>query len=391
MQDLVALGTGNSRLMKSNIPANTTLAQFIQMLNNGTFPYDIGPLNPAGISQEGTPLNKGTLLKDTTAALFGLGASNVPNDALAFLGKYNQHWWICRSPSRTGYIEKLTPVNTTNQIIMYITAREYLQYSKSLTINQTTGAVSLKNPSYYYPSGGNPSNGAFLDLGSASNSIKALIDMAPVYVKGLNGDKNNIYFLPAGSTLQRTYGGSYTVIIGSDGGDDEWYYPVIHYHTGNQASVRASIVSSQSSLIPAGEASYTWSTNRNAYPDNGMVGELLYTYLGRPFDNIVAAPKIETGSYVGTGTYGSGNLNSLTFGFVPKLLLVSYGTSGLQPNGGYWQNCFIWFTGNKTVLSGGASYSNTFSSNGNTISWYGSNANGQCNISGATYNYIAIG
>ena len=83
MENLVPLGTGNSRLMKSNIPPNTTLAQLIQMWNNGTFPYDIGPLNSAGISQQGTPLNKATLLKDATAALFGLGTDAVPDDALS--------------------------------------------------------------------------------------------------------------------------------------------------------------------------------------------------------------------------------------------------------------------------------------------------------------------
>lgn len=33
--------------------------------------------------QEGTPLNKNTLLKDATAALFGLGSDAVPDDALA--------------------------------------------------------------------------------------------------------------------------------------------------------------------------------------------------------------------------------------------------------------------------------------------------------------------
>ena len=85
MENLVPLGTGNSRLMKSNIPSNTTLAQLIQMWNNGTFPYDIGPLNSAGISQQGTPLNKDTLLKDATAALFGLGTDAVPDDVLAKL------------------------------------------------------------------------------------------------------------------------------------------------------------------------------------------------------------------------------------------------------------------------------------------------------------------
>ena len=72
MQDFVPLGTGNSRLMKSNIPAGTTWEQAIAMLNSGTFPYDTGQLNAAGISVEGTPLNKQTLLQDTTAQQFGL-------------------------------------------------------------------------------------------------------------------------------------------------------------------------------------------------------------------------------------------------------------------------------------------------------------------------------
>ena len=42
---------------------------------------------------EGTPLNKSTLLKDKTAALFGFGQSAVPDDVLNFLGAYNTHWW----------------------------------------------------------------------------------------------------------------------------------------------------------------------------------------------------------------------------------------------------------------------------------------------------------
>lgn len=80
MQNMVPLGTGNSRFMKSNIPASTTLQQLIQMLNNGTFPYDVGAVNPAGVSQQGTPLNKATLLQDATAALYGLGSDAVPSD-----------------------------------------------------------------------------------------------------------------------------------------------------------------------------------------------------------------------------------------------------------------------------------------------------------------------
>lgn len=84
MDNLVTLGTGNSRLMKSNISSSTTLEQLIEMLNNGTFPYDIGPLNSAGISQEGTPLNKGTLFSDETEALYPSGIED-PDGALSKL------------------------------------------------------------------------------------------------------------------------------------------------------------------------------------------------------------------------------------------------------------------------------------------------------------------
>lgn len=86
MENLVPLGTGNSRFMKSNIPSSTTLAQLIQMLNNGTFPYDIGTINPAGISQQGTPLNKDTLLKDETANLLEIDPEqSTPDDAFRAL------------------------------------------------------------------------------------------------------------------------------------------------------------------------------------------------------------------------------------------------------------------------------------------------------------------
>lgn len=85
MQDLVALGTGNSRLMKSNISPSTTLSELISMLNNGTFPYDIGPLNAAGISQRGTALNKANLLTDATASSIGVSSNPTPNAAFQAL------------------------------------------------------------------------------------------------------------------------------------------------------------------------------------------------------------------------------------------------------------------------------------------------------------------
>lgn len=80
MNDLIIKGTGNSRYLKSNISPETTLQELIEMLNNGMFPFDFNGLNPAGIEEMGTPLNTATVLKDETAALYGLDGTAVPDD-----------------------------------------------------------------------------------------------------------------------------------------------------------------------------------------------------------------------------------------------------------------------------------------------------------------------
>ena len=237
MENLVPLGTGNSRLMKSNIPASTTLAQLIQMWNNGTFPYDIGPLNSAGISQQGTPLNKATLLKDATAALFGFGGDALPDDmfnALAHTG--DLHVW------------------------------------------------------------------------------------------------------------KRTQNGQVD-------------YPV--------------------------------SPNRNAYQE-GTSGTTTIEYMGQ----LGNKARIETGSYVGTGTYGQSNPNSLTFGFVPKL----WGILGDYTNNSFSVTPFLAPYGITSVygayLAGGTTSTTIkVSYSGNTISWYTEVFSGaeQFNRLNSVYYYVALG
>lgn len=74
MKDMIPKATGNSRLLRSSIPENTTHEQLVAMLRAGTFPVDFAGLNADGIATQGTPLNKSTLLRDeTAAALWGGG------------------------------------------------------------------------------------------------------------------------------------------------------------------------------------------------------------------------------------------------------------------------------------------------------------------------------
>ena len=106
--------------------------------------------------------------------------------------------------------------------------------------------------------------------------------------------------------------------------------------------------------------------------------------------------RIVSGSYTGTGTYGSDNKNSLTFDGAPKLLIVSstvssaYGGSRTYP-----QLVFVYGQSGSiaSLITNGSDIfaSATVSRSGNTVSWYSADAAAQqLNVSGTTYNYIAI-
>ena len=85
MIDSVLKGTGNSRFLKSAVPAGTSWADAMAMLQAGTFPIDFNGINTEGFQQVGTPLNKANLLKDATAAQIGLPPTAAPDDAFKIL------------------------------------------------------------------------------------------------------------------------------------------------------------------------------------------------------------------------------------------------------------------------------------------------------------------
>lgn len=150
---------------------------------------------------------------------------------------------------------------------------------------------------------------------------------------------------------------------------------------------------------------YVASPSSTAYPTDGTSGGYRYTRLGQIGEGMT---KIETGSYVGTGTYGADNPNSITFGFAPKLFflygmktstnqyiyeLLSSSTSGanliFDPQS--------WLSTEYNSNKGPSSDSSYVSSgkksdDGKTIFWY--NKKGisyQYNNQNVTYYYFAIG
>lgn len=102
--------------------------------------------------------------------------------------------------------------------------------------------------------------------------------------------------------------------------------------------------------------------------------------------NTIPVPKIETGSYVGTGTYGSSTPNTLTFSFEPKIVFIALDTD-------YNGTCVPMIRASKSAASiiASAGYLISLSWNEKSVSWYGATAQSQLNLSNKTYFYVCIG
>ena len=102
---------------------------------------------------------------------------------------------------------------------------------------------------------------------------------------------------------------------------------------------------------------------------------------------------IETGSYVGTGTSGSGNPNTLTFGFEPKFVHIQSYSIGNGDSTGYGFAFFL--SGTRGFTIGPSSSNDLFSLNAkfnkNILSWYQNNEYAQLNEKKVKYFFAALG
>lgn len=308
--------------------------------------FDLVPV-PGTVYEEGTFINKANLLKDATASLFDLPSSAVPDDVLGYLGKYNQYWWRTRTLGE--HYEKVE----TTIVSMYVSPyNATYTYANTYTFDAKTGTFSLASAQTYNP----------FNTNDVNNLATTLRNCYFTY-------EGNIYYV--GSNARCEY----------SGGNGRWY---------NLTSITSQ------HFDDIGNWQYIQSSNRNAYPDSGIVDNVEYEFLGRPLDNAVAAPKIEFGSYVGTGATGAGAIN-LVFSFNPKFVIIWGEGTYISPGAVYsssvvWgQDICIMAEGMKTA----SVYNNTtltINFDGNTLSYYGgSNAAYMYNKTGTVYHYLAIG
>lgn len=415
MIDSVLKGTGNSRFLKSAVPAGTSWADALAMLQAGTFPIDFNGINTDGFQQVGTPLNKANLLKDATAAQIGLPPSTTPDGMFQALGNTGElHVWrktvttAQEIPAgyKLGDAESGTAFSVPNAGSKnYVT----LQYGPSITVNDAggvsltsvTGSVQFQqysNVSAIYdirnnfvkaiPNGTDTSVfdgvifvpndcsfkntagivtfGKFYRVNAYPKTPAGTTTTYPVstnpnaYQEGddakeagyVVGDVETGQFslgVTVDSSAINRYNYSSAITANDDGTISLLNSSPIEINGGNSAQnneAMAKIVGKYISLERVGDSNHppdfdagvVWFIpadatygNKGSYPNN-----INYVTKRQPVTGYAAIPagttieylgklgdkaRVQVLSYVGTGTYGSSNPNSLTFGFAPKVAM----------------------------------------------------------------------
>lgn len=216
MIDSVLKGTGNSRFLKSAVPAGTSWADALAMLQAGTFPIDFNGINTEGFQQVGTPLNKANLLKDATAAQIGLPPSTTPDGMFQALGNTGElHVWrktvvttepIPEQPagynlgSKTNFLIG-TPSRSSREPYIDVMYANTVSVSYDGTVNISGDSSSISG---WYPSNGDSPN--YLQMRGKFIKITQFVYLdAPRTV-----DMDTVYYIPNDATATLpTYGSAY--------------------------------------------------------------------------------------------------------------------------------------------------------------------------------------
>ena len=373
MKDLVINGTGNSRNLKSSIPAGTTWEQALAMLQEGTFPIDLNGLNPDGIQQMGSAYSKGNVLPDNILTKMGLSTGSEPKDAFGVLADVgNIHVWK----------RVVTDTNTTD----YPTSTNRNAYPDSPDVGEVPEV----------PAGYTLGDVASKVLAKSNVSAGTTIRDTITYASSVSVSDNGVVSLDGASTITNVYSGSLDAIKGkfitvSVGSDETTEIMEIVFVPSDATITSTGWVGLNSTVTVSKVQQVTGYPLTPAIPVTTQ-----YTYLGQMGEK----PKVQVLSYVGTGTYGASNPCSVTADF-PIKVLIYVGYFAVTGSKNYiMKNQIIvpsvfgesWDSGGKGFYyDSSRGLYHKRSGDGRTVYWYQGAAPYQANESGITYYFVAIG
>ena len=270
------------------------------------------------------------------------------DDILGYLGTLNVYWWKRRS---VGQYEAVVSSSYSTATIVSGSSSYYIYVADSVTASSS--GVTLNSPT-----------SSFVNWTSNDNDIIQTIRNKYWYSSAYS---NNIYYSCNGFIQTSGY----------------------------QKTTQSYSVTSQ---LVTGDWEYVQSTSPSAYPQSGEQDGYEYVYLGVPFENTIEPVKIKSVSYIGTGTYGYGNENTITLPEdLPDYIIIS-GKSMHNTIMGV-ASAFIpvfvlsdWVGREVTVSCFYDSSTNYIITelSGNTLSYYANDANSQFNTNRWEYNVYFV-
>lgn len=282
-------------------------------------------------------------------------------------------------------------------------------------------------------------NGAF-----AQSDVITVLPASALVISGTDGNlgtiTSDIHYSVATDTgnqisLTRTVNGALVASLKVDGGF-AYNIPVMDLPTGTGTIVITATVQSSSGPVTV-KRTWTYTKQAVQFPGSGGVAQLsqdgqnvfpmtlaeavkaiggpwggnlssalnklaraaTYQPAGDFYDlwgNVIPTVKIETGSYVGTGAYGSSNPNTLTFSFEPKVVFITGFWASLNNEDGNTVAILTDTTGVIPIPTAETG-SVVVTIEGSKMEWYSTRlissyaGSQQGNRNGYTYNYVAIG
>lgn len=401
-------------------------------------------------TQEGTPLNKSTLLKDSTALRYGLPTSATPDDVLnslvlpevaaAFglssdavpndLFKLLKDSVLYQSSEKNTYLSDIAVGSqfefggatftklqenyrgvSGNTLVICETDVSATRWSASSTGVYANEELDTYLTNTYYNSLPQEVKSALVEV-----DIECYSGNAPT--TQVTTIKRKVFAPSAAETVKPSAPSV------SDGTFiDGLLQQLKNYmtrHNQNDRFFRTPYDNRDASAMSVGIAvtslySYSKTTSRRAFPlmviksNTLLKTEIVDEKYSKPNGETVPMVKIETGSYVGTGKSGSSNPNSYTFNNPVDLVLFLYTINGANVNSATvyffgtingqiaihkslcltsYQNMVAPFDG----TDGGNSWNSyvKISSDGKTFYWYSSTPKAQFNINGYTYKVVGV-
>ena len=249
--------------------------------------------------------------------------------------------------------------------------------------------------------------------GWATSAAISVVSASALVISGTDGDLGTVvndipYSISTdtGNQITATITVNSAVIFsGNVGNSTSDVIPVLDLVNGTGTIVIEASVQASGGPVSA-VRTWTYTKSPITFPNAGSVAQLTQQGAnifpktlaecvrlpgGKTLDEVTAFPaQVYTGSYVGTGTYGASNPNTLTFPFEPKAIIVQQISD--SANGGFFDFYAVNGATQTKTNHGNNNGSIQFDWSGNGVSWYSvTNSSVQLNYSGDTYNYIVFG